>query len=212
MIVANRMTKNPVYVHPDMPVSEARSLMDKEKIGRLPVLDKNNVLVGIATKKDMLKAGPSAATSLDMYEISYLLSKLKIEKVMTKNVITVDENEVIEEAARIMSDNDISSLPVMRDKHLVGIITGKDLFKAFVNSFGARHKGVRLTFSMEEKPGQFAKLSRALAEKDGNLVAFVSQEGDDLTKRSGTVKITGLDKETVTQIAMQCGADIIDIR
>ncbi|GHU39192.1 hypothetical protein FACS1894190_02780 [Spirochaetia bacterium] len=212
MIVNRIMTKNPVFIHPDMPVSDARSLMDKEKIGRLPVLDKENNLIGIVTKKDMLKAGPSPATSLDMYEISYLLSKLKVDKVMTKKVITVEENEVVEEAARIMSDNDISCLPIMRGKLLVGIITGKDLFRAFVKAFGAGHDGVRITFSMEDKPGQIAKLSGAIGEKGGNIIAFVSQDGDDLSTRRGTLKIAGLDKATVQNIVAQVSADIIDIR
>ena len=136
------MTKNPIFVHPDLSVNEARALMDKEKVGRLPVLDKSNKLVGIVTKKDLLKAGPSAATSLDMYEISYLLSKLKVKEIMEKKVITVDENELVEEAARIMADNDISCLPVIRTlgdgSLLVGIITGTDLLHVFMNAFGAR--------------------------------------------------------------------------
>ena len=80
MIISRIMTKNPIFVHPDISVYDARSLMDKDKIGRLPVLDKNHRLVGIITRKDTLKAGPSLATSLDIYEISYLLSKLKVEK------------------------------------------------------------------------------------------------------------------------------------
>jgi predicted transcriptional regulator len=91
MIISRIMTKNPIFVHPDISVYDARSLMDKDKIGRLPVLDKNHRLVGIVTRKDTLKAGPSLATSLDIYEISYLLSKLKVEKIMVKQVITVAE-------------------------------------------------------------------------------------------------------------------------
>ena len=81
MIVANVMTRNPTFVSPDMSINDARELMLKEKIGKLPVLDKNNRLIGLVTKKDLVKAGPSGATTLDMYEISYLLSKLKVEKI-----------------------------------------------------------------------------------------------------------------------------------
>jgi acetoin utilization protein AcuB len=192
------MTKNPIYVHPDLSVNEARALMDKEKIGHLPVLDKNNDLVGIVTKKDMIKAGPSPATSLDMYEISYLLSKLRVEKIMEKNVVTVDENEVVEEAARIMADRDIGCLPVVkafsggRGALLVGIITDTDLFHVFINALGARHSGVRITLNMGEKPGQLAKFAGAVAEKGGNIVAFMSSEGDDLSHRRGTYKISGI--------------------
>ncbi|MDR1904990.1 MAG: CBS and ACT domain-containing protein [Treponema sp.] len=204
MIISRVMTKNPIFVYPDLSVNEARALMGKEKIGRLPVLDKNNKLVGIVTKKDLLKAGPSAATSLDMYEISYLLSKLKVKEIMEKKVITVDENELVEEAARIMADNDISCLPVMRDSEcgplLVGIITGTDLFHVFINAFGARHAGVRITVNIGERPGQLAKLAGAIAEKGGNLVAFVSSEGDDLSRRRATLKITGVSRAEVEAV------------
>jgi acetoin utilization protein AcuB len=195
------MTKNPIFIHPDMPVTEARTFMDKREIHHLPVLDKNNNLVGLVTKKDLIKAGPSPATSLDMYEISYLLSKLKVENVMSRGVITVDEGEVVEEAARIMADKAVGCLPVMRGSLLVGIITDTDLFRVFVNAFGARHGGVRLTFNMDERPGQLAKITHALAEKGGNLVAFVSSEGDDMTHRRGTLKVTGLSKAEVEAIA-----------
>jgi acetoin utilization protein AcuB len=206
------MTKNPVYTHIEATVSEARSLMDKEKISHLPVLDKNSHLVGMATKKDMLKAGPSSATSLDVYEISYLLSKLTIDKVMTKTVITTVENEVIEEAARMIVDNNIGCLPVMRGKLLVGIVTVKDLFSAFITAFGARHTGVRVSFVMQEKPGQIAKLSGSIAEKGGNIVSFVTQEGEYLYERGGTIKITGLDMDEVKAVFDKNGAEILDIR
>ncbi|MDR2111288.1 MAG: CBS and ACT domain-containing protein [Spirochaetaceae bacterium] len=204
MIVSRVMTKNPIFTHPGLSVNDARALMDREKIGRLPVLDKNNKLVGIVTKKDMIKAGPSAATTLDMYEISYLLSKLTVEKIMERKVITVDENEVVEEAARIMADHDISCLPVTRGTSpslLVGIITGTDLFHVFINAFGARHPGVRLTVSMGERPGQLARITGAIAERGGNIVAFVSSEGDDLSHRRGTLKIAGIGRVDVEAIA-----------
>ncbi|GMO46088.1 MAG: CBS and ACT domain-containing protein [Termitinemataceae bacterium] len=212
MIVNNIMTKNPLTVHSDCSVSEARTLMDKEKISCLPVLDKSNRLIGIATKEDFIKAGPSMATTLDMYEISYLLTKLKVEKIMSKKVFSVQDNEVIEEAARIMADNDINCLPVLRGQLLVGIITVSDLFEFFVKAFGARHHGVRFSFSMPEKPGQLAKLTAAIAAKNGNIVAFVSQEGDDLTQRKGTLKITGIEKSIVEQIAQESEAEVVDIR
>jgi acetoin utilization protein AcuB len=211
------MTKNPIFVHPDLSVNEARALMDKEKVDRLPVLDKNNKLVGIVTKKDLLKAGPSAATSLDMYEISYLLSKLKVKEIMEKKVITVDENELVEEAARIMADNDISCLPVMRTSGdislLVGIITGTDLLHVFMNAFGARHIGVRITVNVGERPGQIAKLAGAIAEKGGNIVAFVSSEGDDLSRRRCTLKITGISRSDVeAAVRTDTDAELEDIR
>lgn len=212
MIVANVMTRNPVFVSPEMSVNDARALMTREKITKLPVLDKNNRLVGIITKKDLVKAGPSAATTLDMYEISYLLSKLKVEKVMEKNVLTVQQTEVVEEAARIMADSAVGCLPVMKGDLLVGIITETDLFRAFINMFGARHDGVRATFQLEEKPGMLANLSRAIADKNGNIVALVTFEGDDMTKKRCTCKASGVDKQTMEEILGATEAIIEDIR
>jgi len=200
MIINRVMTKNPIFTNPEMNINDVRSLMDREKIGHIPVLDKNNALVGLVTREDLIKAGPSAATSLDMYEISYLLSKMMVKDVMEKNVITVDENEVVEEAARIMADRGIGCLPVLRGKLLVGIITDTDLFHVFVNAFGARHDGVRITCTVHEKPGQVAKLSQAIAEKEGNIVSFVTTEGDDLTRRRVTVKIEGMSRDGVEAV------------
>jgi acetoin utilization protein AcuB len=212
------MTKNPIFIHPDMPVAEARSLMEREHIGHLPVLDKNNSLVGVVAKKDLLKAGPSPATSLDMYEISYLLSKLKVEKIMEKKVITVDEHEVVEKAARIMADKDIGCLPVMRGPAgpgalLVGIITDTDLFHVFINAFGARHPGVRITFNMDEGPGHLAALAGAIAQRGGNITAFVTSEGDDLSHRRATIKVEAVSLgEVEAAVTSVPGVEIEDIR
>ncbi|MBR2361884.1 MAG: CBS domain-containing protein [Spirochaetaceae bacterium] len=212
MIIANVMTRNPIFVSPDMSVNDARALMTREKIGKLPVLDKNNRLVGIVTKKDLVKAGPSAATSLDMYEISYLLSKLKVETVMERNVLTVQQTEVVEEAARIMADSQVGCLPVMKGELLVGIITETDLFRTFVDMFGARHDGIRATFQVEEKPGMIAQVSKAIADANGNIVSLVTFDGDDMSQRRCTVKVTGVERNTFEEILRNSTLEIEDIR
>ena len=212
MIIANVMTRNPIFVSPDMSVNDARALMTREKIGKLPVLDKNNRLVGIVTKKDLVKAGPSAATSLDMYEISYLLSKLKVETVMERNVLTVQQTEVVEEAARIMADSQVGCLPVMKGELLVGIITETELFRTFVDMFGARHDGIRGTFQVEEKPGMIAQVSKAIADANGNIVSLVTFDGDDLSQRRCTVKVTGVERSTFEEILRNSTLEIEDIR
>jgi len=213
MKVSKIMTRNPVFTHPDLSMTDARSLMDREKIGHIPVLNKNNELVGLITRADLLKAGPSPATSLDVYEISYLLSKLTVEKVMEKKIITVQENEVVEEAARIMADNGIGCLPVLNGSLLTGIITDTDIFHFFINAYGARHKGIRITINFKERPGQFAAFAGALAEKGGNIVAFVTSEGDDVAHRRATIKITGISRAAVEEAANALdGVEIEDIR
>jgi CBS-domain-containing membrane protein len=213
MKVSRIMTRNPVVTHPELSLTDARSLMDREKISHIPVLNKNNELVGLITREDLLKAGPSPATSLDMYEISYLLSKLTVEKIMEKKVITVQENEVVEEAARIMADNGIGCLPVLNGSLLTGIITDSDIFHFFINAYGARHKGIRITVNFREKRGQLAAFAGALAEKGGNIVAFVTSEGDDVAHRRATFKITEISRAAVEEAVSKIdGVEIEDIR
>ena len=213
MIIHRVMTENPICVSPDISVNEARSIMDKHKIGHLPVLDKSGKLVGIVTKEDLIKAGPSPATTLDIYEISYLLSKLKVEKVMEKHVITVDENEVVEEAARIMADKHIGCLPVMKGSLIVGMITDTDLFHVFINAFGARRGGIRIVFIIPDRPGELARLSGAIAAKGGNIFSYVYADGDDSGYSRCTMKISGLSRICVEEIiASLPGIELEDIR
>ncbi len=212
MKVGQRMTRNPITITPDVTVPEAQAIMRREKVQRLPVLDNNGRLVGIVTSLDLIHASPSPATSLDIYEMHYLLSKLKVEKIMTRQVITVTEDLPIEEAARIMVDNKISGLPVMRGDILVGIITETDLFKLFIELFGARHKGIRLTLLLPEKKGELAKVSNAITECGGNIVSFAIFEGEDPTNGYCTLKVTGVEKATLLEAVTPLVEKVVDVR
>ena len=139
MIVKEVMRTNVVFISSETKITEAKNIMMENKFSKLPVVDYGK-LVGIVTKNDLLKAEPSLATTLDMFEIGYLLSKLTVKKVMMTNVITVSPDEVVEEAARIMVDNEISCLPVVKDDALIGIITESDLFNLFTDMFADRQR------------------------------------------------------------------------
>jgi len=212
MKVGQRMTRNPITIAPDTAVPEAQAIMRREKIKRLPVIDKDGKLAGIVTSLDLIHASPSSASSLDIYEMHYLLSKLKVDKVMTKNVVTVGEDLPIEEAARIMVDNQISGLPVMRGEVLIGIITQTDLFKLFIELFGARHKGLRLTLLLPEKKGELAKLSGAITKCGGNIISFATFEGEDPTNGYCAVKVGGVDKDTLLAAITPVVEKVVDIR
>ncbi len=144
MLVGKRMTPNPVTVSEDTPIDEALKLMREKKVRRLPVLGKKGELVGIVAEKDILYASPSPATSLSIHEIHYLVSRIKVAEIMRKKVITVGDDTPLEEAARVMADNQIGALPVMHDGKLVGIVTETDLFNVFTEQLAARRTGVRL--------------------------------------------------------------------
>lgn len=211
MKVGQRMTRNPITITPDVTVPEAQAIMRREKIHRLPVLDGEGKLAGIVTALDLIHASPSPASSLDIYEMHYLLSKLHVDKVMNKNVITVTEDLPIEEAARIMVDNKISGLPVMRNGVLVGIITETDLFKLFIELFGARHKGIRLTLLLPEKMGELARLSEAITRCGGNIVSFAIFEGEDPTNGYCTLKVTGVEKDILLQAIAPTVEKVVDV-
>lgn len=212
MIVADVMTRNPLYVHPDMSVPDARALIRKEKVGRLPVLDRENHLVGIVTEWDLVNASPSVATTLDIYEMGYLLSKLKVEKVMERKVITVEEDTVIEEAARIMDDNNISALPVVRGDVLVGIITDGDIFRIFIELFGARQEGVRLTVLVPEKRGELQNLTHAITACGGDIITLAISDGEDVTNRMCIVKVANVSRDCLLAAVQPYAIKIEDIR
>ncbi len=212
MLVGARMSKPVITITPDTPVQEALALMRKESIRRLPVVDKRGKLVGIVSDTDLHNASPSQATSLSVWEINYLLSKITVEKVMAKKLITVTEDTLIEDAARIMADNKIGGLPVVRDGGVVGIITETDLFKVFLELLGARHAGVRVSLLVKNVPGKLCELTNAIYKVNGNIVALSTFLGETSENNTLTFKIEHVDLETLKKTLEPLVEKIIDIR
>jgi acetoin utilization protein AcuB len=213
MLVKERMSTRPVLCAPDLPVSDALEQMKKEHIRRMPVVDKNGKLVGIVSDKDLLRASPSPVTSLSVWEITYLLSKLKVGDVMTKKVITVSENTPIEDTARIMVDNKIGGLPVVGESGaVVGIITETDIFKTFLELLGARKPGVRVTMHAVNMRGELAKITRAVAEAGGDIVACVELPGTDSTNYEVLMKVVDVPKDKLVEVLTPHVVRITDVR
>ncbi len=212
MLVGERMTKRPITTHPDTPIDEALKLMRESKVRRLPVLDKDGKLVGIVTEKDLLYVSPSPATSLSIHELHYLIAKIKVKDVMARDVITATEYTPLEEAARIMFDNKIGSLPVMRDGKLVGIITESNLFCIFLELLGAREKGVRLTMLVPEQKGMLANITREITEMGGNIISLGTFLGEDPTNRLITVKVSEVSQDKLVSAMEASGMEIVDVR
>lgn len=191
MFVKDMMTPNPITVAPETSFAEAMDIIRRKKVRRLPVV-KDGKLVGIVAEKDLLSASPSKATSLDVWEITSLLHKLKVEEIMTKDVVTVSPDTPIEEAAVIMADKKIGALPVVKGEKLVGIITETDIFKTFVNMLGARESGVRYVFKLKNVPGLLAKIAMLIYETGGNVISVASYEVNE-DEYSVIVKVSGID-------------------
>ncbi len=211
MLVGDRMSHPVITISADLPIIEAVNLMRREHIRRTPVI-KDGGLVGIVSDKDLLNASPSPATSLSIWEMNYLLSKITVEDVMTTDVLTIQTDTPIEEAARIMVDNKIGGLPVMKGDRVVGVITETDIFKIFLELMGARDLGVRVTALLPEKVGQLADLSKSVAEAGGNFVALGQTAGDDPTNCKLTFKVTGIDEDAVSEAIQPFVEKIEDIR
>ena len=212
MIIERRMTRNPVTATPDMSIAEASNLMKQEKVHRLPVLDREKHLVGIITEKDILYATPSPASSLSIHEMAYLLSKLTVKKLMSKNVVTITKDTTVEEAARMMVDQDLSSLPVLEGDKLIGIVTKSDMFKILLELFGARHFGVRVSFVVEDKPGTIAKISQALSEQNIDIITFGTFMGTDPSNAICTIKVQVAPISKVVEIIKPYVSQLLDVR
>lgn len=212
MIIERRMTKNPVTITPDASVVEASDLMKKEKVHRLPVLDKEKNLVGVISEKDILFATPSPASSLSIHEMAYLLSKLTVKKIMSKNPVTISKDTPVEEAARLMVDQDLSCLPVVEDGKLIGIVSKSDMFKILLELFGARHFGVRVSFLVDDKPGTIAAVSRVISDAGYDIISFGTFMGTDPSNAICTIKVQGCTKEKLTTLLSPLVKEILDIR
>ncbi len=134
MRVREVMTGALVTVHPETPVFAARHLMVERRIRHLLVTDPTGGLLGIVTDRDIRLSLPSQATSLSVWEMNYLLTKLEVSAVMTKAIVTIGPDDTVSAAARLMLDRTIGALPVLDDGHLLGIVTESDVLRAFVRT------------------------------------------------------------------------------
>ena len=189
-------------------------MMRREHIHHLPVIDDTTrKLVGIVSEKDLLYAAPSPASTLDVYEMTRLLSKLMLSKVMTRTVITAAVMDTVEDAARKMVDNDIGCLPVVdEDNYPVGIVTETDIFRLFIDLFGTREPGIRATLRIPEERYELAKLSADIADHNGNIISIGTWPGDKPTNAVCIIKVSGMTRDEFVSSVEKHILEVIDIR
>ncbi len=212
MLVRERMTSPVLTITSDVPIQDALVRMHTDKVRRYPVVDKHGKLIGIVTEGDLLNAKPSDATTLNVWEINYLLSKITVERVMATNVITTTEDCPIEDAARIMADNEISSLPVMRDKSLVGMITETDLFHILLEMMGGRTPGVRMTIEVINKRGKLYEIIGIIQKLGGDILGVAALLGTRAETSIITVKLTGIKPDVLREAIKSAVEQVVDIR
>jgi acetoin utilization protein AcuB len=206
------MTRPAVTINPKTSLQDALDLMHSKKFSRLAVVDSKGRLVGIVSEKQLLRYSPSEATTLDVYEIRGVMSRTTVEKVMSRNLITITPDSPLEDAARLMDDNDISGMPVVDGDKVLGMITRSDLFRAFLETLGARVPGIRLTVLMVCEPGQIARLAQAIANAGGNIISLGTFLAESSDKGEITVKVDQISKETLVAVVQPIVVAIVDVR
>ena len=194
MLVRDWMPADPQTVTAATPVMEAMQRLRDGGYRRLPVV-RDGKLVGIVTDRDLKEATPSKATSLSVYELNYLLSKLTIKDVMTAPVMTIGSEDAIEEAALVMETHRVSGLPVVDRGKLVGILTITDLLRAFVRFLGLREGGTRVTVDLPDEPGVLARAAEAAPPSNVRLVLRVA--GEDAEGFPDRLKTKGIEVRDV---------------
>ena len=213
MLVKEIMTPNPVTVEPDMLITDAQRLMKEDNIRHLPVVQEGKGMVGLITRDALNRALPSELTTLSIWEINYQLARIKVRDVMVKKVISVTEDFTVEEAARIMIDRKIGSLPVMRDGMLAGIVTEIDLLGALSNLMGWRQPGVRMTVQVPDERGWLAKVATAIANAGGLLVGGGSYPAAEPLMANIVFKVRNIPfEELATLLETMEDVQILDAR
>lgn len=192
MAVKDFMTRKVVYISPNTTIAHAADMMREQKLHRLPVIE-NDQLVGLVTEGTIAEASPSKATSLSIYEMNYLLNKTKVGDVMIRDVVTISQFASLEDATYLMLKNKIGILPVVDNEQLYGVITDRDIFKAFLEVSGYGEEGVRLRFVTENKVGVLEQIIRLLVEENLNI--------------SNTVNIPRKDGKVVIEVQLDGNID-----
>ncbi|MFA5593722.1 MAG: CBS and ACT domain-containing protein [Trueperaceae bacterium] len=209
MLVREWMTPDPQTVNASTPVMEAMQRLREGGFRRLPVVQ-NGKLIGIVTDRDLKEATPSKATTLSIYELNYLLSKLVVKDVMRSPVITVRVDDPIEQAALLMEEHRISGLPVLDNGNLVGILTITDLMRALVSFLALREGGKRVTVELPDEPGVLARVANQGAPS--NIVAAVTTGIQAGHKRRLVLRATGEGADEFADRLKSAGVEVIDIR
>jgi acetoin utilization protein AcuB len=211
MLVRKKMHKDLVTVTKDEKMTVAKKVMKEKNIRHLPVVD-GKKLIGLVTNMDIRKAEASPATSLEIRELHYLLDKLTVGEIMTRNVITISPDISIEEATTLLHDNKIGCLPVVEDGNLVGIITENDVMEILIEVMGMKEKGSRVEVIVDDKPGALAEITRIIKEHNVNITSLVTDAADEPGKRLVVFKLKTFYFEPIKKALEGAGFPVVYAR
>jgi len=211
MFVADRMTPNPTTVTTDTTLKDAIELIRSMPFRHLPVLDAGGALVGVVTEKSLVYASPTPITTLSIFEVDYVLSRMKVGQLLHREVISVGPGLPVEEAARIMVDNRIGCLPVVEGGKLIGIISDTDIFHVLVEGLGGGSPSLRLTMTVPEQVGILARITSHTAALGGNIHSLGTFWDKQHRDRVVVLRVEGIDEETARQALAEDGIEVLDV-
>jgi acetoin utilization protein AcuB len=211
--IREKIRRNPVTISPDASFFKARDYLHVKGVRHLPVVDKNDKLVGIVTDRDIREAAPSDATLFSVQELNYLLERLKVSSFMTpkEKLITITPDTLIEEAVQLMHDNKIGCLPVLEGGKLYGIFTESDALDHLVDVFGSKEKGTRLTVALEDKPGMMLGVFEIFKKHNVNVTSMVSPSFMVEGKRIAAIRIKTEEYEPIVKDLEKAGYAVLSI-
>ncbi len=209
----DRIQRNPITIHPEASFFEARSLIHDKGVRHLPVVDKEKRLVGIVTEGDIREAGPSDVAMLSVKELTALLGTLKVSELMVpkEKVITISPDTLIEEAIQLMHDHKIGCLPVVDQGKLYGIFTETDALAHFVDVFGFKQKGTRLSVAFEDKVGAMAGILDVFRRHNVDVISIVSASFLVEGKRIAAIRIRTEEYEPIAKDLEKAGYPVLSV-
>ncbi|WP_243544764.1 CBS domain-containing protein [Pseudodesulfovibrio tunisiensis] len=202
MLVKNWMTGNVITLTQDRSMMKAAKAMKDNDISRVPIVDEDGRVIGIVSDRDIKDASPSKATTLDMHELYYLLSEIKIKNIMTKKPMTIREDETVEKAAVMMLENNFGGLPVVDENdRLCGIITDNDIFKVLVDITGVYHGGVQVCMQISTAAGSLSPVLDTLREHGARIMNIMTRNVDEATEMKDVyIRIRDMDKPELKRL------------
>jgi len=201
MLVKNWMSKKVITVDANDSMQDAVKLLKEHSIKMMPVM-KNEKLVGIITDRDLKRASASDATTLDVHELLFLVSKIKVRDIMTKDPIMIPDDFTVEETAEILLKNKISGAPVIDSEgHVVGIITQTDLFRVLISLTGVGTRGIQFAFLLEDSPGSIKTVADTIRKYGGRMVSILtSYENVDQGYRKVYIRMYDIDRKELEKL------------
>lgn len=205
MLIKDWMSRDVTTVTKDTSMLKASKIFKENNFRRLPVVDENNKLVGIITDRDIKDASPSKATTLDVHELYYLLSEIKIKDIMTPGPFTINIEDSLEKAALKMLEKKVEGLPVVDEQgNVAGIITETDIFKALINITGAYQGGLKIGLRLSSQPGTLKPVFELLRNSNARLISILtSYDQAEQGYRHVYIRIQEMDKSQENELKSQ---------